>query len=232
MDFAADKRLVIIDADDTLWDNEPLFRGAEAEWAKILSAYGDPEELYPRLFDIEMGNMPDLGYGVKAFIVNMMEAAIAVTGGNLTCDQMTAIIHAGRSILQNPATPMPGVVETLEEIRTKVSCPVVMFTKGELMDQRRKADRSGLLRLFDDIIIVPKKDEAIYMELCRRYGIEPHELLSIGNSLRSDIAPVLEIGGWGIHVPYHITWEHEKCDPIDSPRLRTVEKFSDILPLL
>lgn len=232
MDFAANKKLVIIDADDTLWENEPLFRGAEARWAGILAAYGDKEELYARLYDIEIRNMADLGYGVKSFIINMLEAAIDVTGGRLTSGQTEEIIRAGREILQNPATPMPGVKETLERLRGRISCPMVLYTKGELLDQRRKASRSGLVPYFDFVTVVSRKDEDSYKELCARHGIKPCELLSIGNSLKSDIAPVLRLGGWGIHVPYRITWEHEKSGPIESPRLRTVGAFSDILQLV
>ncbi len=230
--FAPDRKLIIFDADDTLWENEPLFREAEHRWADVLSGYGTREDRLARLFNVEMGNIEELGYGVKSFIINMIEAAIDITGGSLSSEQTGAIIKIGRSILSNPATPMPGVAETLAEIRKRVSCPIVMYTKGELLDQNRKARRSGLVPLFDEVIVVSRKSEDSYRALCRRFGIRPDELLSVGNSLKSDIGPVIALGGWGIHIPFHITWEHEKADPIDSPRLRTIASFPQLLELL
>jgi putative hydrolase of the HAD superfamily len=172
--------------------------------------------------------MDDLGYGVKAFIISLLETALQVSGGEVSGSQVGEIIKAGRLLLHNPAVPLPGVRDTLEKLSAAGKYRLVLFTKGDLLDQGHKIDRSGLRSLFDDTVIVSNKQESDYQDLCKRLGIRPDELLSIGNSFRSDIAPLVKIGGWGIHVPYEVTWEHEKMEEFESPRILRVSSFREI----
>ena len=223
-------RVLAFDADDTLWENEPLFREAEAAWAGVLRDYGTLESLSAALYAVESSNMAELGYGTKAFIISLLETAIQVSGGNLTAAQTSEIIRIGRRILQNPAVPLPGVEETLSTLHGRFR--MVLLTKGDALEQRHKVERSGLARYFDLVDIVPQKTVREYFELCRRLDIGPDELLMVGNSFKSDIAPVLELGGAGIYIPFRVTWEHEKTEEYEHPRLRKAAEFKDIIDIL
>ena len=171
-------RVLAFDADDTLWENEPLFREAEAAWAGVLRDYGTLESLSAALYAVESSNMAELGYGTKAFIISLLETAIQVSGGNLTAAQTSEIIRIGRRILQNPAGPLPGVEETLSTLHGRFR--MVLLTKGDALEQRHKVERSGLARYFDLVDIVPQKTVREYFELCRRLDIGPDELLMVG----------------------------------------------------
>ena len=171
-------RVLAFDADDTLWENEPLFREAEAAWAGVLRDYGTLESLSAALYAVESSNMAELGYGTKAFIISLLETAIQVSGGNLTAAQTSEIIRIGRRILQNPAVPLPGVEETLSTLHGRFR--MVLLTKGDALEQRHKVERSGLARYFDLVDIVPQKTVREYFELCRRLDIGPDELLMVG----------------------------------------------------
>ena len=225
-------RVIAFDADDTLWENEPLFRKAERRWADVLREYGDLQTLSRALYAVEVANMEDLGYGAKAFTLSLIETAIQVTGGRLTAAQTDAILRIGRTLLHNPAVPMPGVLETLRKIRECCAYRMVMLTKGDLLDQEHKAMRSGLSPLFDRIVVVSDKSEQAYRRLLKELDVAPESFLAVGNSFKSDIKPVLDLGGWGIHIPFHITWELEKTEEFDHDKLFTINQFEDILPVL
>lgn len=225
-------RVIAFDADDTLWENEPLFRNAERRWAEVLNDYGTFEELSAKLYAFEEANMPLLGYGAKAFTISLMETAVSLAGKNLDGDMTARILDAGLGILHNPCTPMPGVVETLEAIRESGRYRMILLTKGDLLDQRNKVKRSGLEEYFDMVEIVPAKTTEEYECICARENIPMEEFLMVGNSFKSDIAPVLELGGAGIHIPFRMTWEHEKTEEYEHPRLVKTSCISDILDYL
>ncbi len=227
-----DIKVIAFDADDTLWDNEPFFRKAEADMVRMLSAYESPERIAESLYRTEMANMPDYGYGAVAFTMSMVENAIAVTGGRITASEIRKIIDMGKGLLHLKATPLPGVEPTLKSIRAAGRFRMVLFTKGELLTQRNKLERSGLAPYFDRIEIVCDKKEAEYEALCREENISPEELLMVGNSLKSDILPALNIGAWAVFVPYEIMWQHEVMEPFLHDRMVTLDKLSEITGVL
>ena len=225
-------KVISFDADDTLWENEPLFLEAEALWADVLSPYGTKEELSARLFEVESANMEDFGYGAKAFTLSLIQSALEISGGKVSSEDLVRILSAGRRILHNPASPIEGVAETLETIRRSGRYFLVLMTKGDLLDQQHKLQRSALGKYFDRGEIVSGKTEKEYSSLLSSLEVPPSAFLSVGNSFRSDIAPVLQMGGWGVYVPFRVTWEHEKVEEYPHDRLFQVDKIGDILPLL
>ena len=226
-------RVIAFDADDTLWDCQSHFEEVENMLYNIIGPYCmDPKH---ELFVTESNNMEDLGYGCKAFTISVMETALRVCGNDLSATQLSELLEAGKHLLQLPATPLPGVEETLQ--RLSVACrtstlKLVCFTKGELQDQENKLRRSGLGRFFDNVEITSDKTEHEYLQLCRHLGIEPQELLMVGNSLKSDIAPALAIGAQAVHIPFHVTWQLEVHEDIEHERMVKIDNISQLLPLL
>lgn len=230
--FAAmyeDVKTIAFDADDTLWENETLFREAERQWAEVMKDYGSLEELSAILYKREAENMGELGYGAKPYLISVLETSAALAGDKLTGPMVSEIIAAGRQIMRNPATPLPGVKEALQAIRDKKKYRMVMLTKGDLLDQEHKIARSGLDVFFDHIIITSNKSKKEYLDLCQSEGIGPENLLMVGNSFKSDIAPVLELGGWGAYVPFKVIWEHEKTEEYEHPRLLKLSALGELL---
>ncbi|MDD6253621.1 MAG: HAD family hydrolase [Candidatus Cryptobacteroides sp.] len=225
-------RAVIFDADDTLWVNEPLFRAAEHQFYDILAEFGGRDALAAELYSTEMSNMAELGYGSKAFCLSMIETAVRVSGGRVTAGQIIRIEQAGREIMRNPAVPMPGVPETLKRIRESGRFKTAVLTKGDLLEQRGKLDRSGLMQYFDLVDIVAEKEPEVYADLCRRLGIDASEMLMVGNSFKSDIDPVLKIGGRGVYIPAEMTWQHEIIDEYDHPGLFRASAFPEVADIL
>jgi len=218
-------KVIAIDADDTLWDCQGYFEEVENHLYRLIEPYCDnPKE---ELFTTESGNMADLGYGCKAFTISIMETAMRVAGNDLSVSALDDLLQDCKRLLRLPATPLPGVEETLKQLR-KLS-RLVCFTKGELQDQENKLKRSGLLRYFDDVEITSDKTQREFLALCEHQRIHPSELLMIGNSLKSDIAPALAVGAWAIYIPFHVTWQLEHFDDFDHERMVKVETFSDIL---
>jgi putative hydrolase of the HAD superfamily len=172
--------------------------------------------------------MADLGYGCKAFTISILETAMRIAGNDLSVVQLDELLQDCKRLLHLPATPLPGVEDTLKELREK-EYKMVCFTKGELQDQENKLKRSGLLKYFDDVEITSDKTQREFLALCEHQGIHPSQLLMIGNSLKSDCAPALAIGAWAIHIPFHVTWQLEHFEDIDHERLIKVDKISDIL---
>ena len=233
-------KVIAFDADDTLWDCQGYFEEVENHLYTLIAPYCEnPKQ---ELFKTESGNMTDLGYGCKAFTISILETAMRIAGNDLSVIQLDELLQDCKRLLHLPATPLPGVEETLEELRERIheshlsplpsnlsSLKLVCFTKGELLDQENKLKRSGLLRYFDDVEITSDKTQREFLALCEHQGIHPSELLMIGNSLKSDCAPALAIGAWAIHIPFHVTWQLEHFEDIDHERLLKIEKFSDIL---
>jgi len=230
MEKIGNVKLVCIDADDTLWENETLFREGEARWAGILGEWGTLESLSAELYKVESKNMEDLGYGVKAFIISLMETAVKVSGGKVSGQQMGSILEVARDLLHNPATPFLGVVDTLSELSSRY--PLALVTKGDMLDQEHKIRRSGLRKYFRWVEIISEKGEREYRDLFSDIGVAPEDAVMVGNSFKSDVAPVLRLGGWAVHIPFHVLWEHEKTDEFDHPRLRRLENFTQLLDIL
>ena len=222
-------RVIAFDADDTLWDCQSHFEEVENHLYSLIAPYcEDPKH---ELFLTESGNMADLGYGCKAFTISVIETALHIAGNDLSATQLKELLAHSKQLLHLPATPLPGVVSTLETLRSRLegSSKMVVFTKGELQDQENKLTRSGLLKYFDDVEITSDKSQREFLDLCEHQQIHPSELLMIGNSLKSDIAPALAIGAWAIHIPFHVTWQLEHFEDIDHERLIKIEHFSEIL---
>lgn len=225
-------KAIICDADDTLWSNEPLFRNAEQHCFEILKEYGTPEWLNAELYRTETDNMEELGYGAKAFILSMIETAVRVSGGKISAEKILQLEQTGRAILRNQATPLDGVEETLTSLRQTGRYELAILTKGELLDQNNKIDRSGLRKHFDYVDVVNEKTPEVYSELCARLEIRPEEMVMVGNSFKSDIDPVLKIGGKGVYIPSPMTWQHEIVEEYEHPGLYRADTFRELPGIL
>jgi putative hydrolase of the HAD superfamily len=203
---------IAFDADDTLWRNEEYYLEGRAQYFEILSKYGlTPEEI--KEFDrFEVKNIPYFGYGVMSFILSMIELAIDLTGEKIHPRDIQQIIQLGKKMLSHEVVVFRGVQELLE--RLAPDFPLMLITKGDLFHQQRKFKESGLRGYFKDLEVVSEKNQSVYAEILQRHGIQPDRFLMVGNSLRSDILPVLELGGWALHLADHPTWSHED-DPLD-----------------
>ena len=205
-------RLVGFDGDDTLWKSEDYYRAAQAEFERMLAAYVDLDDVYQRLYAVEKRNLSLFGYGVKGMVLSMLEAAFEITGGAIRSDDMHRIVQLGKTLLQHPVEQLPGIREAVAAIAAEYE--VVLITKGDLFHQEAKVRDSGLADLFRRIEIVSEKDPSTYARVLDEFGLQPSQFVMVGNSLRSDIAPVVALGGWGVHMPYHVTWAHEdEVDP-------------------
>lgn len=223
---------MVFDADDTLWDIQSHFDRAEDIFTDELKEYGSAEELSEILYRTESSNMPILGYGAKAVCISMMETALAVSGGKVSGDSLIRILSAAKSLLSLPATPLPGVAETLKALKDLGRYRLIVLTKGDLLDQENKLRRSGLGEYFDKVVVVSEKGGKEYLDLCRSESVAPSEMAMVGNSFKSDIAPVVEIGGSGIYIPSRSIWRHEVVDEFSHPDIVRLDSFDGILPLL
>lgn len=224
-------KVIAFDADDTLWVNEPYFRQSEEAFCTLLEEYLPRHELERELLKIEIGNLNLYGYGIKGFILSMIETAMTVTNNMISTKTIGEIINLGKQMLNQPIELLDGVEEVLKTL--KGSYRLVVATKGDLLDQERKLRKSNLTSYFHHVEIMSEKDDANYLKLIKHLDIRPSELLMVGNSLKSDVLPVLNIGGYAIHVPYHITWAHEEIEQsIDSGMFKSVERIKDILTFL
>jgi putative hydrolase of the HAD superfamily len=204
---SAGLRLVGFDGDDTLWRSEDYYRAAQAEFERIVGGYVDLDDLHERLYAIESANLALFGYGAKGMTLSMLEAAIAITDARIAARDLQRIVELGKSILCHPVDLLPGIREAVAAIAAEHE--VVLITKGDLFHQEAKVRESGLADLFHRIEIVSEKDAGTYARVLGEFGLAPRQFAMVGNSLRSDIAPVLALGGWGVHMPYHVTWVHE-----------------------
>lgn len=201
-------KVVAFDADDTLWVNEPYFREAESEVARLLSSYETENKIAQELYRIEIDNLPYYGYGVKGFIISMIELAIQLSNYNCNPIIIEKIIDIGKDMLSKPIELLEGVQDTLERLTGDYK--LIVATKGDLLDQERKLQKSGLLAYFHHVEVMSDKKESDYLKIVKHLDIKPSELLMVGNSLKSDILPLTKIGAKAIHIPFHTTWEHEK----------------------
>ena len=219
------------DADDTLWQNEQFFRMTEERFRALLAGHMDADQLGARLLEAEKRNLGRYGFGIKGFMLSMIETAIEVSGGDVPASTIGDILGLGREMLAHPVETLPGVRETLEELAD--SHRLVLITKGDLFDQERKLAASGLGELFDAVEIVSDKKADTYRRIFARHGDGPERAMMIGNSLKSDVVPAIEAGGWGVYVPHELTWVLEHVDaPVDQPKFREVSAIHDVLPLV
>lgn len=221
-------QLLVFDADDTLWDCQSHFDEVMNRCARMLKPYVSPDKVADQLYATERANMPLMGYGTKAFTISLLENALRVSNYKVPADIVEKILQMGKELLLLPATPLEGVEKTLAHIRESHRWKMVMFTKGESLDQKGKISRSGLSSFFDDIIIVDDKTDNEYSKVCERHSASPEEMLMIGNSFRSDIAPALRIGANAVHIPFHTTWALEHAETFEHEHLVTLSSFSEL----
>ncbi len=224
-------KVIGFDADDTLWENEPYYRETEDKFCELLKDYLPKERITEELFSTEINNLELYGYGIKAFTLSLVETAIRISNNKVPTSTIDSIIKLGKEQLNKPNHLLDGVNQVLESLKTKYK--LIVATKGDLLDQERKLKNSNLLQYFHHIEIMSDKQEGNYKDLLTHLDIEPAEFLMVGNSLKSDIIPVLNLGGYGVFIPFHITWQHEHVDENDvsNPRFFKANSLTDLLQL-
>jgi len=225
-------KVIGFDADDTLWVNETYYREAELEFAKLLGAYETANKIDQELFKKEMENLSMYGYGIKSFILSMVESALEISNNSISNKAIQDILNIGKNMINKPVELLDGVEEVLKALFSKYR--IILATKGDLLDQERKLENSGLTKYFHHIEVLSDKKEANYSQLLNHLDINPSEFLMIGNSLKSDVLPLVNINANAIHVPYHTTWVHEqvKEEETNGKVYKTVKGLRDILKLL
>jgi putative hydrolase of the HAD superfamily len=226
-----DIKVIAFDADDTLWVNEPYFQETERKFCALLEDYLPHHSISQELFKTEMQNLSLYGYGVKGFMLSMVETAIRITDKALPGHIVEKAIGYGKELLDKPIEMLDGVEAVLQSLAKKYK--LVVATKGDLLDQERKLKKSGIEHYFHHTEIMSDKKETDYLKLIRHLDIQPAQFMMIGNSIKSDVLPVLAIGGHGIHVPYHTTWAHEEVElNIDHPNFKHINSITEILTFL
>ena len=225
-------KIIAFDADDTLWSNEPFFQDIEREYTGLLSSYGEPKEISAELFHTEMDNLERYGYGAKGFTLSMIETALRISKQKVPSETIEKVLLLGKSLLDMPIKLLPEVEETLEILKQSKRYQLVVATKGDLLDQQRKLQRSGLSPYFDHVEIMSDKTEKEYAKLIENLRITPNQFLMVGNSLKSDIQPVLALGGYAMHIPFEIMWQHEVVEHFEHPRLYQLKKLGELTKLL
>jgi putative hydrolase of the HAD superfamily len=211
-------KVIAFDADDTLWVNEPYFREAEEKVAKLLSMYETENKINQELYRLEIDNLPYYGYGVKGFVLSMIELALQLSNHQVHPSIIQEIVEIGKDMLYKPIELLTGVPETLKYLSHDFR--LIVATKGDLLDQERKLQKSGLLKYFHHVEVMSDKKESDYLKILKHLEITPSEFLMVGNSLKSDVLPLVKIGAKAVHIPFHTTWEHETvCDSEKSTTL-------------
>ena len=216
-----------LDADDTLWHNETIFRLTQARFADLLADHADEAAMGARLAEVERRNLRLYGYGVKGFTLSMIETAMELCDGEAPPHVVREILAAGREMLAHPVETLPGVDEALAQLAERYR--LVLVTKGDLLDQERKLAASGLGELFAAVEIVSEKDRGTYDRVFTRHGTGPKEAVMVGNSMKSDVLPALEAGAFAVHIPYHVTWAHELAEaPENHARYGALDRIADL----
>jgi len=226
-----DIKVIAFDADDTLWVNEPYFREAEDKFCALLEDYLPLHSVANELFKTEIRNLPLYGYGIKGFMLSMIETILDVTEGTASLEMISKALEFGKEQLNKPIELLDGIETVLETL--KGDYRLVVATKGDLLDQERKLQKSGLENYFHHIEIMSEKNEKDYLKLLKHLDCKAENFLMIGNSLKSDVLPVLQIGGHAVHVPFHTTWAHEVVEHnVEHNNFKTVENITNILTFL
>lgn len=224
-------KIVGFDADDTLWINEPLYQETEKQFCKILSPWQTEEETTKELFRTEMQNLEMYGYGAKGFLLSMIETALRISEKKITAGEVSLILELGKNLLNEPIILLDNIELVLQKLKPKYK--LILATKGDLLDQERKLRKSGLTDYFHHIEIMSDKHENNYRKLIRHLDIKPEEFVMIGNSVKSDILPVINIGAKAIHVPFEVMWQHEKHhEEPGKDRFVTVNNITEVLEIL
>ena len=223
-------KIIAFDADDTLWHNEPYFDEAQERFCVLFQDYASSQEILGLILNHQIKNLPLYGFGIKAFTLSMIESALELTNHKISGQNIQKVIQIGKDLLQKPVELLPNVTEVLEQL--KGSHKLIVATKGDLKDQHRKLHDSGIGAYFHHIEVMSDKAELDYEKMLGRLDCKAEDFLMIGNSLKSDVLPVLNIGGHAIHIPYHTTWEYEKIDfEIKHENFKSTKTITDILPL-
>ncbi|MBE6243140.1 MAG: HAD family hydrolase [Bacteroidales bacterium] len=230
MELKGQFRCIFFDADDTLWENERYFRAAEAKFIELLADYTTPEGVQDMLWRKQEDNIPLFGYGSKTYMIGMTDAALELCGGSLTEEIYYGIKNIITELAFHELQIIEGVKETLEALQGKYE--LIVATKGDLPEQMAKFRKSGLAHYFHHCEVMENKDEKNWLEVAAKHNLHPEEILMIGNSVKSDIAPVVNIGGRAIHVPHEVVWVHEMMDMPQSDRIIEVKKIAEILDYL
>lgn len=225
-------KVVAFDADDTLWVNETYFREAEEEFAMLLTKYETKNKIDQELFKKEITNLKYYGYGIKGFVLSMVECALELSNYKINPKTIEAILNIGKKMLEKPIELLPNIEIVLSNLQSKYK--LIVATKGDLLDQERKLEKSGLLQYFHHIEVMSDKKAKDYQKLIKHLDIQPSELLMVGNSLKSDVLPLINIGASAIHVPFHTTWAHEQVDEStnDDSSYRTLSNIKELLTLV
>jgi putative hydrolase of the HAD superfamily len=224
-------KIIAFDADDTLWHNEPYFDEAQARFCKLFQDFASSQEILGMILNHQVKNLPIYGFGIKAFTLSMIETALKITDNNISGKGIEQIITIGKDLLQKPVELMPNVENVLQELHGNYK--LVMATKGDLKDQHRKLHDSGIGHYFHHIEVLSDKTELDYEKMLGRLEINAEDFLMVGNSLKSDILPIINLGGYGIHVPYATTWEYEKIDfEIEHQNFLALNNIKEVLNIL
>ncbi|RPI91855.1 MAG: HAD family hydrolase [Chloroflexi bacterium] len=218
--------MIAFDADDTLWQNESAYQLAESKLAALLAGYGIGGDMSAAIYQTEKTNLPYFGFGIKSFTLSMIETAIRLTEGRIGGGDINAIINIAKAMIDAPIELLGGVLETVEQLAQ--SHPLMLITKGDLLDQERKLERSGLAKHFTAVEIVSDKSADTYRSILTKTDIAPEQFMMIGNSLKSDILPVVEIGGHGVYIPHQTTWIHEVVEGTNGAVYTTLEHIGQL----
>ena len=224
-------KIIGFDADDTLWVNETYYQDAEKQFCNVLKEYVSPETASRELFKTETRNLPYYGYGIKAFTLSLLETAMTISKQELPQDKIHEILAIAKTMIDKPVELLEGVEDVLQQLKT-AGYRLIVATKGDLLDQERKLEKSGIEKYFHHIEIMSDKQERNYEKLLNHLDIAPVEFLMIGNSVKSDILPVITLGGNAIHVPFHTTWAHEQVEDTRAYNFKTVETIRQIPDVL
>ena len=224
--MAARLTTIGFDADDTLWHNERFFALTQAHFAELLADHTDSDTLMARLLAAERRNLPHYGFGIKGFTLSMIETAIEVTDGKVPGKVIAELLDAGRDMLGHPIELLPQAAETVENLRQ--THRILLITKGDLLDQERKLAQSGLRELFNGVEIVSAKTPETYARIFAEHGDGATRGLMVGNSMASDVRPMIDAGGWGVFVPHGLTWEIEHAEPPETPRFHHIESLGQL----
>jgi len=225
-------KVIGFDADDTLWVNETYFRDAESEFAKLLSRFETENKIDQELFKMEIKNLPIYGYGVKGFVLSMVELALELSNNTAFNTTIEKILKIGKDMINKPVKLLDDVEKVLKTLSKNYR--LILATKGDLLDQERKLKKSGLLKYFHHIEVLSDKKKENYSRLLKHLDIAPQQFLMIGNSLKSDVLPLVSIGAEAIHIPFHTTWAHEEVtvSPNKPKSYRTLKNLSEVISIL
>ncbi len=222
-------KYIAFDADDTLWINEPYYQEVEAKFQNLLKEFLTKEEVSKELLKTEIENINLYSFGAKGFMLSMIETATKISENKVSTKVIDEIIALGKSLIDMPIKLLKGVEQTLTSLKNNYT--LILATKGDLLDQERKLKKSGLTKYFDFIEVMSDKKESDYKELLKRLNIKPNEFLMVGNSVKSDILPVIEIGGHAIHIPFSVMWKHEITEKSNNNDFKTISDLTELLTL-